>query len=356
MAPTWFIAIPLVVSLGAAAVQQADVRNARVETRDATIERTIATLGTSSDPVWVGWRVPMVSGLRDLCGNWSDGVTTVRGAVLEDGAGRPAAAAAVPVERVATLEAGTALLVWLRIVEGQVERLRVIDDACPVDAGGRQVVWLSSVAGAESVRFLETLLAPPALPFDAQRRLASAALMGLAHHAAAEADGVLDRFLTPTADATLRTAAASLTARTRGSRGFSRLTSIVASETDVNLRRAAAAAITLSRQPDTLSTLWRLGETDIDEQVRAGAMAGYAELATESDVARIVTRLARETSDVVRQRAVRGLARRPAASAVPLLVSLARTSTDRVVRTEAVRALSRADDARARAYLAEVLR
>ena len=87
MAPSWFITIPLVVSLGAAAVQQADVQNARLETRETTIERTIATLGGSTDPVWVGWRVPMVSGLRDLCSTWSDGNTTIRSAVLEQGAG-----------------------------------------------------------------------------------------------------------------------------------------------------------------------------------------------------------------------------------------------------------------------------
>ncbi|MCC7042921.1 MAG: HEAT repeat domain-containing protein [Acidobacteria bacterium] len=355
MAPAWFVAIPLVVSLGAAAAQQADVRNARIDTRDTSIERAVTSLG-SPDPVWVAWRVPMVSGLRDLCGNWSDGITTIRGAVLEGGLQPQAPAAGAPVERVANLEAGTTLLVWVRVVEGAVERLRVVSDDCPVDAGGRQVIWLSSVTAADSVGFLERLLAPPALPSDTRRRLATTALMAVAHHDDALADAVLDRFLTPTADAPLRSAAAAWTARARGARGLSRLTDIVRSETDVELRRAAAGAIAQSRQPETLATLWRLAEADEDEQIRAGALAGYAELAGESDVARVVTRLTSETSETVRQRAVRGLARRPAPSAVALLLSLARTSTDRTVRTEAVRALSRTNHPQALAYLAEILK
>jgi hypothetical protein len=354
VATTWFVAIPLVVSLGAAAVQQADIRNGRIETRDTSIERAVTSLGTP-DPVWVAWRVPMVSGLRDLCGNWSDGITTLRSAVLE-GDPAPQAPPAAPLERVANLEAGTALLVWVRVVAGAVERLRVVSDDCPVDAGGRQVIWLSSVTTADSVQFLERLAAPPALPSDTHGRLATAAVMAVAHHGDTFADQVLDRWLTPAAAPSLRNAAATWTARTRGARGLARLTDIVRSATGVELRRVAAGAIAQSRQPETLATLWRLAETDEDEQVRAGALAGYAELAGEADVARVVARLTRETSDMVRQRAVRGLSRRPVTSAVPVLLDLARTSTDKGVRTEAVRALSRMNHPQALAYLAEILK
>lgn len=356
MAPTWFVAIPLVVSLGAAAVQQADIRNAQLETRETPIERAVASLGGTAEPVWVGWRVPMVSGLRDLCGTWSDGSTTVRTALLEESARPVSSPATGTAARVTNLEAGTGLLVWLRIVGGQIERLRTVSDDCPVDAGGRQVVWLPSITAVDSVRFLEALLAPPALPSDAHRRLASAAIMGVALHADAAADVALDRLLTPAADPTLRNVAATWTARARGARGLSRLTNLVQSEADIRVRRAAAAAIVQTRQPDTLGTLWRTAETDADEEIRAAALSGLAELAPESDMARVTARLTTEQSDEVRQRAVRGLARRPASGSVPLLVTLARTSNDKVVRTEAVRALSRSGHPQALAYLTEILK
>lgn len=354
MTPNWFLAIPLVVSLGAAAVQQADIRNAQVETRDMPIERTLSALDTAADPVWVGWQVPMVSGLRDLCGTWSDGVTTIRGAVFEDGTRPLASATAGTPAPVAHLEAGTALLVWIRVVNGRVERLRLVSDDCPVDGGGRRLIWLSSVTSGDSVRFLDALLTP-ALPSEGDRRRATAAVMGIALHADAAADVALDRLLTPTADTGLRNSAATWTARARGARGFAHLTALVGQEsTDVGLRRIVAAALAQTRHPDTLGTLWRIAETDSDDQVRAQALGGYAELAPESEVSRVGAKLANEPSDVVRQRAVRGLARR--ATAVPLLVSLARSSTDKVVRTEAVRALSHSSDPAAIAYLTEVLK
>jgi hypothetical protein len=353
--PPWFISIPLVLSLGAAP-QQAQVRNAQIEERDVPIERAVASIGTSADAVWVGWRVPMVGGLRDLCGTWSDGVTTVRGATLEDGTRAMAPTVPTDAGGATNLEAGTSLLVWLRVLDGQVERLRVVSDDCPVDAGGRQVIWLRSTPAADSARYLGAFLTLPTPSSDHHRRLAASAVMAIALHADRTAETMIDGLLTPTTDAALRRSAADWLARAGGARGFSRLTAVVRSNTDTGVRRAAAAAIVQTRQPDTLSTLWRMAETDADDEIRAGALAGYAELAPEADLARLTARLATEPSQPVRQRAVRGLARRPATSGVPALVALARTSTDAAVRTEAVRALSRSSDPAAIAYLTEVLR
>ena len=356
MARTWLMAGTLVLVAGAAAAQQADIRNAQVETRATPIDRTVAALSGATDPIWIGWRVPMVTGPRELCGVWSDGTTTVRGAVLEERAGVPAPAATDAPVSVANLEAGTTLIVWLRVVDGRIERLRTVTDDCPVDGGGRQLIWLSSVSAVDSLRFLDTLLAPPALPADTHRRLATSALTAIALHADPAADAVLDRFLTPVADPALRNVAATWMARARGARGLTRLTDIVRAANDAALRRTATAAIAQTRQPDTLATLWRIAETDADEYVRAEAMGGYAELAPETEMTRVTARLAGEASDTVKQRAIRGLARRPAEASVPLLVTLARTSADKTVRLEAARVLSRSNHPAAIAYLAEVLR
>lgn len=354
MTPTWFLSIPIALSLGAAP-QQAQVRNAQIEERDVSIERAVASIGTSAEAVWVGWRVPMVSGLRDLCGIWSDGVTSVRGATLEDGTRPVAPTIPTGAGGVTNLEAGTSLVVWLRVLDAQVERLRVVSDDCPVDAGGRPVIWLRSVPAGDSARYLGAFLALPTPPSDHHRRLAASAVMAIALHADPTAETMIDGLLTPTTDAALRRSAADWLARAGGARGFSRLTAIVRSDTDIGVRRAAAAAMVQTRQPDTLTTLWRMAETDTDDEIRAGALAGYAELAPEAELARVTTRLTNEPSQAVRQRAVRGLARRPATSGVPALVALARTSTDAAVRTEAVRALSRSSDPTAIAYLTEVL-
>lgn len=355
MTPTWFLSIPIVLLL-AAAPQQAQIRNAQVEERDAAIESAVTSVSTSAEAVWVGWRVPMVAGLRELCSTWSDGTVNVRGATLEEGVRPLDTSTGTPAPRVAELEAGTSLLVWLRVIDGQVERLRVISDDCPVDAGGRRVIWLRSVPVATSVQYLNIFLTLPTPSSDHHRRLATSAVMAIALHDDGTVAQMLDRLMTPTADAGLRRAAADWTARAGGARGFARLTAIVRSSADVDVRRAAAAALALTRQPDTLTTLWQIADTDRDDEIRAGALGGYAELAPDAQLGRLTTRLANEPSEAVRRRAVRGVARRPAASGIPALVALARSSTDAAVRTEAVRALSRSTDPTAVAYLTEVLK
>ena len=355
MTSHWLLWIPLAASIGTAAVQRADVTNAQVERRDAPIGQTIASLAGVADPVWIGWQVPMVSGLRDLCGAWSDGLTTVRGAILEDGV-RPMPELGPDNARVAYLEAGTALAVWVRIVDGRVERLRFLSDDCPVDGGGRRLIRLEHVTPSDSVRFLDELLTPPPLSSDTHRRRATSIITGLALHADGSAAAVLDRYLTPTAEGALRAAAAMGLARFRGAAGFERLVAIARTSVDVDVRRASVAALAQTRQPATLDTLWQLAESDRDDHVRADALATIAALAPDTDVPRVLARLQTETSEAARQQAVRGLSRRPAGGAVPLLVNLARTSRDRTVRTEAVRALSRSTDPAALAYLADVLR
>jgi hypothetical protein len=356
MARIWPIAISLAVSLTAAA-QQADIRNAQIEIRDTPIDRAVASLDTAADPVWVGWRVPMIGGLRDLCGTWSDGATTVRAAMLEGGA-RPASSPATgaAAARVANLEAGTGLLVWIRVVGGKVERLRMVSDDCPIDGGTRRLVELSGNRATESVEFLDSLLTPPSIRTDAHHRLSVTVIAALALHAAPSADDVLKRYATPAANDQLRMTAATWIGSARGASGFAFLVDLLRTSDHANVRRAAVAGIVASRQPDTLGTLWRIAEMDADEVIRAEALGGLAELAPEAEMARLTTRVASESSDRVKVRAMRGLSRRPSSTAVPLLVSLARSSTDKVVRLEAVRALSRSAHPDAVTYLAEILK
>lgn len=349
----------LLVSLGVPLPQQPAVQNGQVEARsDVSIERVVAEAAASVDPVWIAWRVPMVPGDRDLCSTWSNGEVVSRGLVLEDlprDAAQPGfQAPRGPVQ----LEAGASLVVLLRMAGGEVERVRVVAGDCPIDAGGRRVVWLSAITPATSVQYLDALTAPPALPADTHRRVASTAVMAIALHEDAAADRVLDRILSqpvaPDGDTSLRSAAASWTARARGRRGFDRIVALLASERDAAFRRTLASTLAATREPETLSSLSTLARSDADEQVRAEAVFGLARLTPSSDLAQVRTLLANDASAVVKRRGVRGLAQRRSDDTIALLIDLARSS-DQVIRTEAVRAISRSSDPAAIAYLTSVL-
>jgi HEAT repeat protein len=80
------------------------------------------------------------------------------------------------------LEAGTTLAVFVRLVEKRIERVRVLSDDCPVDAGGRDVRWLTGVSGAESVAYLQSLATSEELDVDVRSGITSAAVRAIGYH------------------------------------------------------------------------------------------------------------------------------------------------------------------------------
>ena len=76
----------LVLLAAVAVAQQPAVQNGRVEPRKVSaLERDVMALGkAATDPIWVGWRVPMIDGDRDLCSSWNTSNTS-RGDYIESG-------------------------------------------------------------------------------------------------------------------------------------------------------------------------------------------------------------------------------------------------------------------------------
>ncbi len=190
------VLVILVAAVGALA-QTPQIQNGRVDTRAATsLSRDVAALtAQATTPVWVAWQVPMVDGERSLCCTYyNDGmVSPVRGCPMEptdpqaEWKAPDFPAPSGPVR----LEAGTALTVFVRLVEKRIERVRVLSDDCPVDAGGRDVKWLTGVSGADSVAFLKHLALNEKMDVDVRSRISLAAVRGLALHRDPAAIGVL---------------------------------------------------------------------------------------------------------------------------------------------------------------------
>ena len=331
------------------------IQNAQVGTGSGSPADVIASLGQSAEPVWVAWRAPMVTGDRDRCSTWSNDRQTVRGEMLEGtrpGSIPAMTTAAGPV----ALESGTSLVVLVRVVGGTVERVRSVTDDCPLDAGGRRVIWLPAVTSAASLAFLGPLVSPSAIEGETGRRISSAALSTIALHRDSGADRILDGLLTARSDEHLRTQAATLTARTRGGTGYRRIVSLLETERDAAFRRTLSTVLAETREPETLAALLALARADQDERVRAEAARGYAWLAPSSDLAEVRSILTRESSQVVIRGVMRGLSRRTEEGTTALLVDLARRSTTSTVRVEAARALSQSSDPVALAYLQDVLK
>ena len=358
-----------IVLLGLAATasaQQPSIQNGKVETRKpAALDREIAAIAAAAktDPVWVGWRVPIVDGLRGGCSTWVDDDYYFRGQVLDyaplgstvsTSVSRPPQTAA-PTGPM-PLEGGTGLVVLLRLIDGRLERMQRLADDCPIDAGARTVYWLEGVAPAESLRVLDGYTNEDAfdrLPMSARRSLARAALDAIAFHREAAADAILDRIATGTSE--LRANAISFLGSRRGAHGFATLTKLLQSERASSTRVELVNAIGSTREPGTLTTL-RGFLKDADAKVRAAAVYPFAIRGQQAVVPEVTAIIDNDPDNNVRRRAVSGLGRLPAETAIPMLIQIARTSKNLEVQKQAVSLLTQSKDPRAIAYLETLLK
>jgi len=346
----WFLAAATVVAQAPMPV----IQNGQVHARPATsVEAAVRTAAPSPDATWVAWREPMVDGGRRACSTWTEGDVTVRGMLLEPRAGDDGRPQLAPSQGPAQLEAGTGVVVLLRVIDGRVERLRTISDDCPIDANGRTVEWLTGVTPAESLRYLSTLAQPGSLTNDA-RRLAQSAASAIAMHRDVGADPILDRLVTADIESD-RDNAWRLLAGYRGRHGYDMLTRAIAAERNASTRQRLVSALRQSSDAGAVTTLLTLAKSDPSEHVRAEAVAGYAALSGVSGLPQVIEIATKDVSQEVQRRAVSGVARLPQPSSVPALLTLARTSALPAVRKEAIGALSRTDDPRATAYLEEIV-
>jgi hypothetical protein len=350
------------IALAAPAWAQPPVQNGRVDVRQPPdVAREIATLAErASEPVWVGWRVPIV-GVRSLCNWYVDDSVAVRGFLAApDQPGASSAPRIAPPAGPVPIEAGSGLVVLARLKDGQVERLRTLTDDCPIDAGGRTIHWFEGVTPARSLAYLESLTRLPDLSqldrrtASSRRSLAQSAITAVALHADGGADSILDRIAGSHADHSLRRHAASRLGAERGQRGFDALRRLMGTETDQSVRRALVSALALTGAP-AAEPLLALARGDTDPGLRADAAYHYIRVAGARGVDNLLAIVERDADDAVRKRAIQGLASLPDDAGVPHLIALARTSKDAVVRKEAVTRLGRTKDARAVAYLTEVL-
>lgn len=349
---------------GPAFAQQPSIQNGKVETRKtAALDREIATLaaGATTEPVWVGWRVPVVDGERAGCSTWQSDDWYVRGMLLDNtplGAtmpgGRPQIAAptgAMP------LEGGTGVVMLLRLIDGRLERMHRIADDCPIDAGGRTVYWLDGVTPADSLRVLDGYTREDVferLSMNARRNLTRAALDAIALHRDAGADAILDRIATGT-NSELRQQAISLLGSRRGAHGFAMLQKLLQGERVSGSRVELVNAIGQTRESGTVGALRALLK-DTDPKVRAAAVYSFAIRGGQPVISEVTAVIDNDADVNVRKRAVSGLGRLPADTSVPLLIQIARKNPNPEVQKQAVSLLSQSKDPRAIAYLEEILK
>src|SRR5262245_47965429 len=179
-----------------------------------------AAVNAQAGTGWIGYSVPIVAGERTMC-CFNSGNTFINGTVrMSDGQaccgmcsiepsvdgttltsrpqGTPPPAGAIK------LEGPDTMVVLFRVVNRQLERIRVFSEDCALDAGGREITWLTGVRPTESVALLESLVAGQT-GADRKDRVTDGAITAIALHEGAAADASLERLMATSQPQSVRT-------------------------------------------------------------------------------------------------------------------------------------------------------
>ena len=299
---------------------------------------------TASDG-WVAYRVPMVADVDEpCCYSVRQGAATKKGCDLDR---RGWSFASDHDDPVAALDG--ALVVYLRVEHGRVERVRAVGASCPARTEGT-IRWIEPVDPANSVAMLSSLLDRDAA--DAK----DGGLVALAYHADASATRALTGRAEPSHSFKEREQALFWLGQTRGAEGADVIEHYATTDADPKLRAQAIFALSQSKATEVYAHILTMAHEDPAEHVRGQAFFWLAHLDDARAKDDIIASLKTESSDRVREQAVFALSQLRDGAADEALIAVLRGDYPRAVKKPALFWLGHSGSPRAIPYFDEALK
>ena len=348
---------------GVAVAQPPTIGNARLTTQPAgSLQQTFrAAVDAQTDIGWVGYAVPVVDGDRTMCcfnSGTSDGSSCCGMCGLEPAGGAtamrsPQQSLAPAPQTAVKLEGANDMVILFRVVNRQVERVRIFSEGCQLDAGGRQIVWLTGVRPPDSVALLETFVTAQQ---DRRDRIVDGAISGIALHDDASADAALDRLVAANQPQHVRAKVPFWLGNARGRRGLATLQGLIKDDASAEVKKKAVFGISQSRETNAVDILIDNARNNADPGVRSEAIFWLGQKAGSKAAAAITERVEQDPDTEVKKRAVFALSQLPKSEGVPLLIQVARTHSNPAVKKQAIFWLGQSRDSRALDFFAEILK
>ena len=340
---------------------QGRISNAKTETRSAAqgLERDVRAVAARPGVTWLGYRMPMVAGPRQMCcfdtisdSSFSGGTCRLEsggGVSMNTGDGRDRNGSRI------LLEPATEFLILARLESGSVSRIRTFTPDCDIDAAAVPLVWLTDVKPDESVAWLASLVTAAPDSGDRHDRVGKTAISAVALHNVPSADRVLESFVAPARPEWLRGDTAFWLGSTRGEAGARLLARMIAQDPSDKVRDKVTFGLSVSKAPAALTTLIATARDDKSTKVRGQALFWLAQKAGKEAVATITSAIDNDPETEVKKKAVFALSQLPKDEGVPRLMEVARTNRNPEVRKQAMFWLGQTKDPRAVKFFEDIL-
>jgi HEAT repeat protein len=351
----------MVLSCASQGAAQGRITNAKTETRSAAqgLEREVRTVAARGGTAWIGYRMPMVAGPRQMCcfDTISDGDACCGLCRLERGGGVSMSRGDYRDTRGSriTLEPPTEFLILARLEGGVVGRVRTFTPDCDIDATDLTLVWLNDVKPDDSLAWLASLVTAASDAGEGRDRVAKTAIAAIALHNVAAADRILERFVAPASPEWLRGDTAFWLGSERGEAGARLLARMVTQDPSDKVREKVTFGLSVSKVPAALTTLVATARDDRSTKVRGQALFWLAQKAGKEAVAIIVGAIDNDPDTDVKKKAVFALSQLPKDEGVPKLMEVARNNRNPEVRKQAMFWLGQSHDPRAVKFFEDIL-
>ena len=342
-------------------IAQGRISNAKTETRSAAqgLEREVRAAEARGGVAWIGYRMPMVAGPRQMCCYDTISDTAISGGMcrLESGGGVSMNTGDMRDRNGTriTLEPATEFLVLARLEGGGVTRVRTFTPDCDLDATNMPLVWLTDVKPDESVAWLSSLVASSPDSGEQHDRVGKTAMSAVALHNVPSADHALETFVAPARPEWLRADTAFWLGNARGEAGARLLARMIAQDPSDKVRDKVAFGLSVSKVPAALTTLIAAARDDRSTKVRGQALFWLAQKAGKDAVAVITNAIDNDPETEVKKKAVFALSQLPKDEGVPKLMDVARNNRNPEVRKQAMFWLGQTHDPRAVKFFEEIL-
>jgi hypothetical protein len=347
-----------------ASAAQGRIANARTENRSAAqgLEREVRAAAARAGVTWIGYRMPMTAGPRQMCCFDSVQSASDRDACcgvcqLERGSGVSMTRGDSQSSRGSriTLEPPTEFLILARLEGGAVTRVRTFTPDCDIDAAGMPLVWLSEVKADDSLAWLTSLVTAGQDVAERRDRVAKTAIAAIALHDGQAGDRILEGFVAPARPEWLRSDTAFWLGSERGEAGARLLARMIAQDPSDKVREKVTFALSVSKVPAALTTLIATARDDRSTKVRGQALFWLGQKAGKEATAVIAGAIDNDPDTEVKKKAVFALSQLPKDEGVPKLLDVARSNRNPEVRKQAMFWLGQSNDPRALKFFEEIL-
>ena len=249
------------------------------------------------------------------------------------------------------LTVSSQVLVFYRVSNKVIDRVRIFSSNCPIDAHDTSIAWIDGVDPKQSVRFLQSLVK------DDGEKVGKRSVDALALHAEESATAALETLMNSSMSTEMRGHAAFWLGNARGRRGYLAVKRLANDPNEsTRLREKAVFAMTQSEQPERTDDLIAIARRDPEGKMRSQALFWLSQAAGKKAAAALRDAVDNDPDEEVKKKAVFGISQLPDDQSIPLLADLLRTHKSPGVRKQAAFWLGQKKDSRALDILEEILR